>query len=871
MKKNLLVFLAFFVLSLNVSALWCQNVWDISPQDSDALENDLDQGRSIDTTQDGGYIIAADSQAYSAIGAFNIWLIKTDGAGNTCNYQAGSGNCSSGSTFAKMIGVNVGDSEYAFEIQKTVNAAGTQTGYVIAGRTGPGQAWVVKTDNSGNTCPFTTVGNYRGDCASGRSVTQFASALGANNGNLDEAYSVQQTFDVSGNPTGYIMAGRTRSYPAGQDNAWVVKLDTTGLTCAYAATGNCSNGVVSFSRVLGAATDDYFRSVKQTFDAAGNPTGYIMAGFTGVANTDMWLVKIDTAGNIQWGRNFGGAGGDEGYSVVQAVDAGGVPTGYIITGSTNSYGGGTSEAWVIKTDSTGLTCDYTGNGNCAGTLGTEKVFAKTIGQPGINDSSRSVIQYFAVPGEVAYVVTGLSFQSPSRIILAKLDENGTTQFTRYIARTSNPNIIQNNGYDLVEATDGGLGIVGMQTFSGLLNYDIWLVKTDEFGNWIDYCLDACGNGMPDDPYYTSDDVEHMGPEICDDEGDGVFTDAPNDMTDDGACIIDFGNYSCGSPGFSSLCECRLNECGDSYLYSGFETCDSGGPGDLPGDAIDDGQCIIDFGVLDCELNTCGDGYLWSSASGGTELCDDGTIGDLPGDAIVDGDCVIDNVNGLLCEPNVCGDTYLGGSEECDDGAFGDLPGDAVADGACVMDLGVQECLLNVCGDGYFDSSTEECDDGNLDPCDACDNTCDVAPLCQPRIVDFYINPVVLNVGEDPDEFIGKIASNIAGNFNLKLRLFNPEDQTTLFDQNKSVPITIPAINTFDLETEFPVTGPITSSASGSYAGELTIYDDTKIYDTKKVFFTIIGSQTVSAPDVPPLLAAVIAVFVLVVISGRKKK
>jgi hypothetical protein len=129
---------------------------------------------------------------------------------------------------------------------------------------------------------------------------------------------------------------------------WIVKTD--------------SNGVKLWDRTYGGTTFDLFGSLKETSFGGYYLCGSSVSGIDGnksdpnVGGWDMWIVRIDAAGNKIWDRTFGGLTNDYATASMATPDGGIVVGGYSnsdVGGDKSQPSQGTWDYWVIKIDSSG--------------------------------------------------------------------------------------------------------------------------------------------------------------------------------------------------------------------------------------------------------------------------------------------------------------------------------------------------------------------------------------------------------------------------------------------------------------------------------------------------------------------------------------
>jgi len=250
----------------------------------------------------------------------------------------------------------------------------------------------------------------------------------------DEGRSVYPTTDG-----GYIITGNTKSSGAGGWDVYLIKTDAMGIK--------------QWEKTFGGSSDDYGRSVQPTLDG-----GYIITGYTYSygAGGDVYLIKTDANGNQTWYKTFGGSSWDCGWSVQQITGG-----GYIIVGTTESYGAGYRDVYLIKTDA---------NGN--------QQWYKTFGGSSDWDMGYSVQQ----TSDGGYIITGYTEcygAGSADVWLIKTDANGNETWSKTFGGS-----YWDSGFSVQQTTDGGYIITGATWSYGAGEYDVYLIKTDANGEHI---------------------------------------------------------------------------------------------------------------------------------------------------------------------------------------------------------------------------------------------------------------------------------------------------------------------------------------------------------------------------------------------------
>jgi len=348
---------------------------------------DDDAAYSIIQTSDSGLALAGYTSSFGA-GMHDFWLIKTNSFGDV--------------QWTRTYGGS--NDEYAYSVVQT-----SDNGFALIGATksfgaGDFDVWLVKTDSSGNPQWNKTFGG----------ISQ------------DWGYSLTKTSDG-----GLAIAGWTASYGLGSGDLWLIKVDTSGN--------------LQWNQTDGGIYYEDGSAIIQTVDG-----GFAVLGSTysfGSGGSDIWLVKFNSLGIAQWRKTFGGTADDYGYSLVRTSD-----NGFAIVGSTGSFGAGIYDFWLIRTDNVG-----------------EVIWNKTYGGTGYDEAwsvTKTLEGGFALAGWTESFGAG-----SSDCWLIKTDASGNMQWDKTYGGAS-----YDYAYSIFLTVDGGYAVAGRTSSYGAGGYDAWLLK-----------------------------------------------------------------------------------------------------------------------------------------------------------------------------------------------------------------------------------------------------------------------------------------------------------------------------------------------------------------------------------------------------------
>ena len=354
-----------------------------------------DIANSIQITPEGDYIITGVTSPAPASTAGpseeDIYLLKIDSSGELI--------------WEKNLGGNGPDGGYS--VQMTDDGCYIITGFMGSYEGNLYHIYLGKIDSSGNTL---------------WEKTYFATGW-------DFGCSVIQTSD-----RGYAIAGNTYNYMTENNEVYLVKIDASGNE--------------EWGKIYGGTDDDYGSCIVQTNDG-----GYAIAGTTESFGNggDVYLVKTDNLGNMEWSKTYGDIGRDGGCSIVQTSD-----DGYAIAGLTYPVGKEAADVYLVKTDSSG-----------------NEEWSKTYGGEGW-DEGNCVIQ----TNDENYVITGIS-KSFSKYgdcdaYVIKTDTEGNLLWELSVGGTRD-----DTGKSIRETENDSYVITGSTESSGAGEEDVYLIKIQE--------------------------------------------------------------------------------------------------------------------------------------------------------------------------------------------------------------------------------------------------------------------------------------------------------------------------------------------------------------------------------------------------------
>ena len=235
---------------------------------------------------------------------------------------------------------------------------------------------------------------------------------------------------------GFLMVGTSSSFGFDNSQMYFLKLDSIGN--------------IMWSKSHGGPGQEHGTSLIQTSDG-----GYLGVGYTnswGEGGFDIFLVKLDASGNLEYEAVKGGVDWDFAWDVIELS-----PGKYVIAGETQSFGNGNSDGWLLQFDEATKTWDWE---TTVGTSSTENLMAVTTGSNG------------------SFYSVGLGHANTPNdkdIMVVKFDATGNNLWTKFYGDT-----LLDFGNDIIQTNDGEFAITGVRQAIGF-NPAVAILKIDDLG------------------------------------------------------------------------------------------------------------------------------------------------------------------------------------------------------------------------------------------------------------------------------------------------------------------------------------------------------------------------------------------------------
>lgn len=293
----------------------------------------VEQGRSVRTLMDGGFLIAGSSNSAPAIGYDGV-LIRTDDQGNVIWYRTYGGS----------------SWDLLYDASPALN------GYILCGQSfsvndGSGDIWLIRTDLNGDTLwtrTFPSAGIDEAICVRPTMDGGFIVA-GTLDSNGENSQMVLLKYSENGGlewstPIGGAVAERARGVTPTADGGYVIcgwSESFTPYRTMYMQKVNASGSYVWDRYTFGPEGDWEARSI-----IALSNGELVVAGFTmayGAGGKDMYQWHTDAQGDFLDGRTYGGLDDEEANAIVATSDG-----GFLLVGSTTTFGPGPQSVFAVR-------------------------------------------------------------------------------------------------------------------------------------------------------------------------------------------------------------------------------------------------------------------------------------------------------------------------------------------------------------------------------------------------------------------------------------------------------------------------------------------------------------------------------------------